>query len=105
VPGLRASRPFMGSATEAARGRVAKEIEPDLKEFVHERFRRTDEKLDRLIDYMVTMIERQASVERQTVGLREDVARLDGRMDRIDRWLDRIEKRLDLHDPAVPGGG
>jgi hypothetical protein len=77
--------------------------EPDLKEFVHGRFRRVDEKLDRLADYMVTMIDRLGSLEKQAAGLREDVARLDHRLDGFGKRLDRIEKRLDMHDPAITG--
>lgn len=74
----------------------------DLREFIHERFRKTDEKLDCALDYMVTVIERLGSLEKQAAGLREDVARLDHRLDGFEKRLARIEKRLDLVE--APGG-
>ena len=77
--------------------------EPDIKEFVHERFRPVDEKLDRLADYMVTMIDRLSSLGKQAAGLREDVARLDHRLDGFEKRLGRIEKRLDLSELAISG--
>jgi archaellum component FlaC len=61
----------------------------DLREFVHERFRRTDEKLDKLVELMTGFAKRLNSLERQVAGLRvdfahlrEDIARMDHRMDR-----------------------
>jgi hypothetical protein len=68
----------------------------DVRAFVHERFRRTDGKVDRLAAYMVTMTDRLSSLGKQAAGLRDDVAR-------IDFSLDGFEKRLDLADTAIAG--
>ena len=83
--------------------------EPDLKEFVHQRFGRTDAKLDRLIELVGGMAERLASTEKQIAGLRvdfahmrEDLVRVDHRLDAFGERLERIERRLELHDPALP---
>ena len=79
------------------------EMADDLKEFVHERFRRTDEKLDKMIELLGGFTLRLASVERQVAGLRvdfaqlrEDVVRIEHRIDSADARLERIERRLDL---------
>jgi hypothetical protein len=77
--------------------------DPVIRAFVHERFRRTDEKLDRLADYMVTMIDRLGSLEKQTAGLQEGVARIDHRLDGFERRLGRIDKSLDLTETTVAG--
>jgi septal ring factor EnvC (AmiA/AmiB activator) len=75
----------------------------DIKEFVHERFRRTDGKLDQLIELCTGLAQRLGSVEQQLASLRtdfahlrEDVVRLEHRLDRIDSRVARIEIRLDL---------
>jgi hypothetical protein len=52
---------------------------------------------------MVTAIDRLASIEKQTAGLQEDVARLDHRLDGFEKHLARIEKRLDLVESSAPG--
>jgi hypothetical protein len=52
---------------------------------------------------MVTMIDRLGSLEKQAAGLREDVARIDHRLDGFERRLGRIEKRLDLADTPIAG--
>ncbi|MBO0765971.1 MAG: hypothetical protein J2P50_15485 [Hyphomicrobiaceae bacterium] len=74
----------------------------DLREFVHTRFNLTDAKLDRALDYMVTAIDRLSSLEKQAAGLREDVARIDHRLDGFDKRLGRIERGLNLINPAIP---
>ena len=48
----------------------------DLKEFVHERFRRADEKADRILTILNDMVERFGSLEKQVAGLRVDFAHL-----------------------------
>jgi septal ring factor EnvC (AmiA/AmiB activator) len=75
----------------------------DLKEFVHERFRRTDAKLDRLIELMANFALRLGSLEQQVASLRtdlahlrEDLVRIDRRLDSVDSRVERIERRLDL---------
>jgi hypothetical protein len=71
----------------------------DLREFVHERFRRTDEKLDKLVELMTGFAERLNSLERQVAGLRVDFAHLREDIARMDdARLERIERRLDLVD-------
>ena len=77
----------------------------DLKEFVHERFRRADEKADRILTILNDMVERFGSLEKQVAGLRvdfahlrEDLVRVDQRLDKFDVRLGRIEKRLELAD-------
>ncbi|KAB2918481.1 MAG: hypothetical protein F9K29_07900 [Hyphomicrobiaceae bacterium] len=68
----------------------------DLKEFVHERFRRTDEKLDRVIELLGDLRMRIGILEQQG-------ASLSNRIDRMESRLERIERRLDLSDPVVSG--
>jgi chromosome segregation ATPase len=75
----------------------------DLKEFVHERFRRSDAKLDRLIELMAEFSLRLGSLEQQVAALRtdfahlrEDFVRLERRLDSLDARVERIERRLDL---------
>jgi archaellum component FlaC len=68
----------------------------DLKEFVHERFRRTDEKLDKVIDYLIGLRDRVGRVEVNTAQIQVTLAEHSSRMDRIESRLERIEKRLDL---------
>ena len=63
----------------------------DLKEFVHERFRRTDEKLDKVLEVLVEMRTTEA-------GMLQILAALDARQLRMEARLDRIERRLDLAD-------
>jgi hypothetical protein len=57
----------------------------ELKEFVHERFRRTDSKLDQLIELSTGF-----------AHLREDFVRIEHRLDRLDTRVERIEQRLGL---------
>ena len=45
-----------------------------------------------------TLTQRIGSLEIQVSGLRNDVTRVDHRLDGLDRRLDRIEKRLALVD-------
>jgi hypothetical protein len=63
----------------------------DLKEFVHERFRRTDEKLDKVLEVLVELRTTQT-------GMLQILSAHDNRLLRIESRLDRIEKRLDLAD-------
>jgi hypothetical protein len=70
--------------------------EPDLKEFVHERFRRVDEKLDRVIDALTEIRTHQAA-------MLNILASHDTHMLRMEVRLGDIEKRLALVDLAIPG--
>lgn len=80
--------------------------EPNIKELVHERFSRTDAKLDRLIELVGGIADRLASAEKQIAGLRVDFAHMREDLVRVDHRLDgfgkRLEHRLELHDPALP---
>ena len=68
----------------------------DIREFVHERFRRTDEKLDRIMSVLVELRTTQA-------GMLQLLAAMDNRDLRTEQRLDRIGARLGLIDPALPG--
>jgi hypothetical protein len=63
----------------------------DLGEFVYERFRRTDEKLDEVLEVLVELRTTQT-------GMLQILSAHDNRLLRIENRLDRIEKRLDLAD-------
>lgn len=75
------------------------------KDFVHERFRHLDAKLDKLLAGSEATNVRLASMERRFTGLEGSVVevheRMDGvqkQLDGIGRRLDRIERRLELSD-------
>jgi hypothetical protein len=68
----------------------------DLREFVHERFRRTDEKLDKILAVLVEL-------RTTETGVLQILAALDARQLRMETRLDRMETRLGMVDPAVPG--
>jgi hypothetical protein len=82
----------------------------DIREFVHERSRRTDEKLDKVVELLTGFAPRLNSLEQQVAGLRvdfahrrEDLVRIEHRLDRTDARLNHIERRLELVDtPAGP---
>jgi hypothetical protein len=69
--------------------------DPDLKAFVRERFRRVDEKLDKVIDALTEIRTHQAA-------MLNIPASHDTHMPRIEVRLGDIEKRLALADPAIP---
>ena len=70
----------------------------NVRDFVAERFRRTDEKLDRILEAVETVTARLASLENQVAALRQDFVRLEHRVDGFDARLSRIERRLELKD-------
>ena len=70
--------------------------ESDLKGIVHERFRRVDEKLDRVIDALTEIRTHQAA-------MLNILASHDTHMLRMEVRLRDIEKRFALVDPAIPG--
>jgi hypothetical protein len=70
--------------------------EPVLRDFVHERFRRVDEKLDKVIDAL-------AEVRTHQAAMLQILASQDTHMLRVEVRLGDIEKRLALVDPAIPG--
>ena len=79
----------------------------DLREFVHERFRRTDEKLDKVIELLTGFAHRMNFLEQQVTGLRvdfahlrEDFVRIEHRLDRTDARYDLIARRLELIEPT-----
>jgi archaellum component FlaC len=80
-----------------------------IKDFVHERFRRIDEKLDKVLAASETTIARLASIENRMTSLESSVVhvheRLDGVQKQLDHTggrLDRIERRIDLADAPSP---
>jgi septal ring factor EnvC (AmiA/AmiB activator) len=95
-----------GEAIPVARQWLPWHIAPmsdELKEFVHERFRRTDGKLDQLIELSTGFAQRLGSLEQQLASLRtdfahlrEDFVRIEHRLDRLDARVERIEQRLNL---------
>jgi uncharacterized membrane protein len=69
-----------------------------LRDFVHERFRRTDEKLDRVLEMLGMIVQRLGSLETQGAQMRADLVRVEHRLDGFEARLARIEKRLELQD-------
>jgi hypothetical protein len=67
----------------------------DIREFVYERYRRTDEKLDKVLDGI-------AELRQMVSGIVQSLASHDHHMLAMEVRLGRIEKRLDMHDPAIP---
>lgn len=78
-----------------------------IADFVHERFRRIDGKLDRILDAIETLTRRVGSLEARMTTLEQNQAhgfahlheRIDlmqGQLDKVNERLGRIEKRLDL---------
>ncbi|MFZ1104513.1 MAG: hypothetical protein WAN86_16970 [Hyphomicrobiaceae bacterium] len=68
----------------------------DLRAFVHERYRRTDEKLDKVIDGI-------AELRQMVSDIVQILASHDQHMVAMEVRLGKIEKRLDLYDLAIPG--
>jgi hypothetical protein len=68
----------------------------DIRQFVHEPFRRTDEKLDKVIDGI-------AELRQMVSGIVQILASHDRHMLAMEVRLGRIEKRLEMHEPAIPG--
>ncbi|MBV9430317.1 MAG: hypothetical protein JO137_00710 [Hyphomicrobiales bacterium] len=58
--------------------------------------RRIDRRLENVETVVVDMRARLHSLEEQVALMRQDVVRIDHRMDRFDERLQRIEKRLEL---------
>lgn len=70
--------------------------------FVAERFpRRTDEKLDRLLEGQGQQAARLSAIEEKQGFIFRGIARIDARLDSLDRRVDRIERRLDIADASV----
>jgi hypothetical protein len=77
----------------------------DIKDFVHERFRRVDDKLDRLLAAGEATTLRLASIESRMTSLEASIVHVHERMDGVQKQLDqvggrldRIERRMDLVD-------
>jgi chromosome segregation ATPase len=77
----------------------------NVREFVHERFRAADAKLDRALSDLQTITRRLASLESRFTSLDHSIAHIHERidvsqqqLDGIVRSLGRIERRLDLAD-------
>jgi hypothetical protein len=78
------------------------------EEFIHERYRKTDAKLDDVVKTQREVLLRlgrleqgQGRIRRDQGGDAETVAHVQVQLDRVDERVQRIEKRLDLiDDPA-----
>lgn len=75
------------------------------EEFVHERYRKTDAKLDDVMKTQREGLVRLARIEEVMFKVRRDqaddagaVVHVQHRMDRMDERIERIERRLDLAD-------
>ena len=84
--------------------------ETNIRDFVHERFNRLDEKLDRMLAAQDTTNQRLSSLEVRVTGLERAIVdvheRIDGvqrQLDGISTRLDRIERRLDLVETPAAG--
>lgn len=76
-----------------------------LKEFIQERYRKTDAKLDRVLDDLADLTARVGGLEQGVALLHKDlalshetVATTSVRLDRLDARVRRIERRLELAD-------
>ena len=56
----------------------------DLHEFIHERYRRTDADLKRILEIVVDTRDRVSSLEKQVAGLRVDFANMRDDASRLD---------------------
>ena len=77
----------------------------DIKDFVHERFWRVDDKLNRLLAAGEATTLRLASIESRMTSLEASIVHVHERMDGVQKQLhqvggplDRIERRIDLVD-------
>ena len=75
----------------------------DLKEFVHERFQRADDKLNAALAKLDKTIDGIAELRQMVSGIVQILASHDQHMLAMEVRLGRIEKRLELADPAIPG--
>jgi hypothetical protein len=78
---------------------------PDLREFVHERYRRADAKLDRMLDAIADLAGRQNETTQALLTLArghvtdaETLARQQVQIDRLWKEIDRINRRLEITD-------
>ncbi|WP_158811594.1 hypothetical protein [Beijerinckia sp. L45] len=71
-------------------------MEGEPVDLVLEFVRRIDRRLENVESIVIDTRSRLHSVEEQIALLRQDVVRIDHRMDRFDEHLQRIERRLDL---------
>lgn len=76
-----------------------------LKEFIHERYRKTDAKLDDVLKTQREVLLRLGRLEQGQGRIRRDqgsdaetVAHVQVQIDRMDERVDRIERRLGLID-------
>lgn len=72
--------------------------------FIHERYRKTDAKLDLVLAELSDLKPRATAVEVQLGYLTAAVGRTNERIDRVDVRLGRIEKRLDKLEETVKIG-
>ena len=88
--------PTAKALVSAAALRYGEHMANDVKEFVHPRFRRVDEKLDKVIDAL-------AEIRTHQAAMLNILAPHDTHMLRMEIRLSDIEKRVSLVDRAIPG--
>jgi hypothetical protein len=74
----------------------------DLRQFVHERFQRTDDKLNAALAKLDKTLDGLAELRQMVSGIVQILASHDQHMLAMEVRRGRIEKRLELHDPAIP---
>jgi hypothetical protein len=75
----------------------------NIRDFVHERFQRTDDKLNAALAKLDKTLDGIAELRQMVSGIVQILASQDAHMLRIETRLTQVEKRLELHDPAIPG--
>jgi hypothetical protein len=75
----------------------------DLRQFVHERFQRADDKLNAALAKLDKTLDGIADLRQMVSGIVQILASHDQHMLAMEVRLTQIEKRLELHDPAIPG--
>jgi hypothetical protein len=75
----------------------------NIRDFVHERFQRTDDKLNAALAKLDKTLDGIAELRQMVSGIVQILASHDRHMLAMEVRLGQIEKRLELHDPAIPG--
>jgi hypothetical protein len=72
----------------------------DIKDFVHERFRRVDDKLDRLLATGEATTQRLASIESRMTSLEASIVHVHERMDGVQKHWTRSAGALTVSNGA-----
>jgi hypothetical protein len=96
-----AASPLAGNGKIRYAGRMAEN--PEILDFLRERFNRLDIKLDRMAADIQDLKVRVTGIARGFAEMSAAIAGTHSRIDRVDARLDRIERRADLAElPARP---